>query len=410
MGHIAATVPSEKVAKTESTGGNGTLAELVRGHPYIVIVFDQEEQFTQELDLLRQGFPNGTLLASWEDRMVEMRIGPRIQSRLDLLRAKYRAAAASLEASITRVRQSEQLLPSLERHREQQSSLTAEGEKVTTEMRELHLKQVLSTYEGRMLSRKVFMIEARRQGLLRLLALASYGLLRRPESSIPARARFRRVSARALRCQGELESCFDRLSILEHETQRRLEYQADWQALVRRQVKINREQEEIVRFIRAATQTMPGGAAGNISAVNEWIHTEWDSVRRRERLLHEWLNYLSEENAWALRTNEETLLLLGDSSLLSQKRVTRGARVVLVARQHTGALGTVPDNCSSWIMANQAFRVVGSGEGIGEPADPVPALIGKMAEREEIEFEEALRTLGLRQSSSISVDESGGGS
>ncbi|MGE5550771.1 MAG: hypothetical protein ACM3ZC_09600 [Bacteroidota bacterium] len=367
---------------------------LVMGHPYVVILFEEQEPFAHACEVLKET-SGGTLLAIWREQAIEARLGEKLRRRLESIRTKYRAAAANLEASITRLRQYEQLLPNLDKYRAQLEALSVELEKVTAEMRNLRLKQLLGTHDGQVLSKRVFGVEARRQKALIIMARAGYAVTRRAHCNWRGRARFRRATTRFLRLQRELETCFERLTTLEGEVQRRLEYQADWQAMVKRKVKLQREQEEITRFMKAATLTGQGGPPSNPADVPQWFKAQWESVRSREKLLHTWLNYLNEDNAWSLRTNEEPVVILGDASLLSRPRLSLGAHLVLIGRQHTAWFERVPEDCASWVMLDGNFRNLGSGEGIGTPSDFLAVLLGELAREGGLELEEAKRVLGL---------------
>lgn len=373
----------------------GGLRVLLTDQSYAIVIFQQRGDFDRELEILRHEQP-GTVLAFWEGQTIFVQLGVKLQARLEDYRAKYRAAAADFEASITRVRQFEQLLPNLQSHRKQLSSLAGEYDKIQSEMREVRLKQVVGTHEGRFLAKKVFAVEMKRRSLWLNLSRSTYNSIRRPTLSFIGRLHFGRARSRFFAAQRQLEACFDTLSVLEREVQRRLEYQADWQTLVTRQIKVQREMEEIGRFLKANTIATPSSRMGEPEVVERWLKAEWESVRRRERLLRAWQNCLSDERAWIMRTGDETLIVMGDSSLLALPGVARGSYVVMVAPLQSGTFDCcAPDECASWVMVDSEFKTAGSGRRVGQSVDPLTSTVAEMARDAAVELEEAWRTLGL---------------
>ena len=382
--------PLEQAALQESAS---TLGDFAAGQTYAIFVFDRREDFDRELENFR-GSITGTLLAFWDNHPIFLHIGARLTQNIEGYRTRYRTASAALESSITRLRQHEQLLPNLQNYRNQQGTLTAEADEVIQMMHTMRMRRVLETHEGRFLARKVFGIEVTRQSLVQDLTRLSYSMMRRLIPSLLSRSRFNRRRLKYFTVQKKLESTFDKLAILERELQRRLEYQADWQALVSRQLRIQREQEEIGRFIRAAS-SIPGGPSSDPESLNRWLKSEWEAVKRRETLLRAWQECLTDERAWSVRTIDEPMVVLVDSSLLTLPGVTRGALVVALAQNHTAIMPGVPADCAGWIMLDLGLKTVGSGKGPGLSGDPFLATISDLAKERGLDPQEALRILGF---------------
>ncbi|MGE5529763.1 MAG: hypothetical protein ACM3X6_11565 [Patescibacteria group bacterium] len=376
------------------------LADLLSVHNYVIIISEQPEDFDGQLESLQAMSLRGSFLAFREGRAVEVKLGSVLKSRLEHLRDKYRHAATAMEASITRIRQLEQLLPNLMEYQEQQAAMQLEEARLADEMRELHLSQLVGLHEGQALARQVFEVEGRRQAAARKLARASYAVLRGTAPTFLRSLAYRRAVTGFFRCQRRLESRFAQLSVLEGEVKRRLEYQADWQALVRRQIKIQRELSEITRFIRTTVMSAPGGAPSRPDELKSWVEKEWESVRRREKLLRAWQRAISDEEAWSVRCLEEPMIVLGDAQLLERPRLLHGGHVVLIASERD-AIGRAPailDECSSWVVLDPATHgMVGSGRGVGQTTDPFGSLLGELAREAGYDLSEVLHHLGLAE-------------
>lgn len=368
------------------------LAGFLEGHPYAMLIVDREDQLAEELAFLSGQPLNRTILAFWAGVAKEVRVGPQMAARLAMLRQQYRAAAADLETALGRLRQHEQVLPNLEKCRAQETELAVELDRVHADLRQLQLNHVLASHDGRELARRVYALEARRRRLRDGLSRATYGLLRRSKPGPLVRRRLERARTEFMRGQQELEGCLDRLSLLERESQRRLEYQADWQTLMKRQLQLQHEQEEIGRFLKATALSTPA-AMGDAREVERWLQRERERLRCREKFQLSWLAYLDEEKAWALRRQEEPVVILGDASLLDQPRMACGAHLIIRAAQG-GIPGRIPDDCASWVVVNSSGKIVGSGNGIGAVPDYLPALLAEVAAEAGLAVEEAKQILG----------------
>ena len=370
------------------------LAELIEGRPYTVVVFKDRGAFERELAACREK-TDGTLMALWAGDPVLIRLGPRTRAHLEELRSTAKGAAAFLETNKERIKRVEQILPNLGEYRKQQGALAVAAAEVAKEMKVLRLNQVMGTHEGRYLARKIFATEARRQALLKKLALATHRVFHRSTSL--ARSRFSKLHTQFFLVQRELETWFEKLSALEREVQRRLEYHADWQELVKRQIGIERELGEIARLMAMAAE-VPAEVAGDAEATRRWLSSEREVLRRREEFLRTWMGYLTEERAWIARTQEEPFVILGDEPLLSLPGVTCGAHLVMVAdegaRTSVGLSG-IYESCTDWVITDATFKVIETGQGLGQMREPVSSLAEELARRMGIESGEAMRTLGL---------------
>jgi len=192
-----------------------------------------------------------------------------------------------------------------------------------------------------------------------------------------------------------LEECFERLAKLEKEMQRRLEYQTDWQSLLKRQTIKERELEEIKRFIQSTVVYSPAGAVGDPEAMARWLKSSWENTKKREILLHDWQETLTEERAWVSRMETDPLLVLADTSALTLAGITRGAFVILIAEEQTEGMTQAFVGCSEWLLLGLDLKTIGSGKGVTQTTNPVFAAVAELASKMSIEMEEALRTLYL---------------
>ncbi|MCL6614363.1 MAG: hypothetical protein K6U03_07100 [Firmicutes bacterium] len=375
-------------------GAPQPLAELIEGRPYTVVVFKDRGGFERELAACREK-TDGTLMALWAGDPILIRLGPRTRAHLEELRSTANGAAAFLEANKERIRRLEQILPNLGEYRKKQGALAVAAAEVAKEMKALRLNQVMGTHEGRYLARKIFATEAHRQALSKKLAVATHRVFHRSTSL--ARSRFSKLHTQFFLVQRELETWFEKLSALEREVQRRLEYQADWQELVKQQIGIERELGEIARLIAMAAE-VPPEVAGDPEATRRWLSLEREALRRREEFLRTWADYLTEERAWIARTQEEPFVILGDEPLLALPGVTCGAHLVIVADEGattSAGLSGIYESCTDWVITDATFKVIETGQGLGQMMEPVSSLAEELARRMGIESGEAMRTLGL---------------
>ncbi|MGQ9780063.1 MAG: hypothetical protein ACUVRM_09340 [Bacillota bacterium] len=374
-----------------------SLRELLEGRPYSVVVFGERKAFEDELASFTEK-SEGSLMAFWAGEPLSIRLGPKTRARLEELRATFKGIMAFHEKNKARLRSLEEILPHLKEYREEEERLALEAVEVAGELRMFCLNQVMQTEEGRSLARKIFAVEARRQSLMRRLAAATYKVFRR--SSLLARSRFAGCHARFLLLQRELESWGEKLSLLEREVRRRLEYQADWRDLINKQIKIQRKREEIARLLEMAAQ-VPQEILRDPEAIKRWLSAEWESLHRREELLLSWQDYLQEEKAWIARTHEEPFVIFGDRSLLSLPGLTCGAHLVMVAAEGmetvepSDGLTKAYELSADWLITDATLKVCKSGQGFGQMRDPLSTLAEELARRMGIDPQEALHALGL---------------
>lgn len=377
-----------------STEESALLEILPSSQPYIVVIFANKQIFQHQLPALCDGFSGG-ILALWAGETVYSRLSQSHLNNLRDLQAKYRSAAAALQKEITRLRQLEQMLPNLQNYRHQQEVVAGEIVKISEEIHNLRLKQIFQTNEGRILARRIYDVDSRRYKILDRLATDSYKMLRRAAPSVMSRSRYARTRARFLNNQRLLEECFERLARLEKEIQRRLEYQSDYQNLVKRQAIKERELEEIKRFIQSIATYSPGGTAGDPESMAKWLKTSWEHTKKLELLLQDWQETLTEERAWASRRESDPLLVLADPSALALPAIVRGAFVILIAEEQTEAMAQAFVGCSEWLMLGLDLKTIGAGKGVTPTTSPVFSVVAELAGKVKIEFEEALRALHL---------------
>lgn len=376
--------------KIPAVAGRGFL-DLISGHIYAVAIFERREEFERALETARQGF-NGSLIALWEKQGVHTHLTAGLQRQLQTYQLKYRSAAAKLQKELTQLRQLEQIVPNLQTNQQQRSKLSAEAARITEQMQAIRWRMIVQNHDGRCIARKIFDLEAKRRVALDKLAACTHRMLRRSKSGGSLLIRTR---ARFLSLQRQLEGCFERLANLEKEIERRLEYQAEWQALVKQKASLERELAEIEKYLKSITIGAMGDGLVDAKVAQKWLESELKTARSRERFLLAWQDCLVEEKGWIVRPLHEPMLVLGDTSTMGLTGVGRGAFFVLVAGEHAEAMPKAPDDCEAWVATDASFEVISSGTGLGCMDDPVAAAIRNLAGEMGLDMEKALQTLDL---------------
>ena len=366
-------------------------------YPFNLIVSNKLNQIQNVLDYLNGDNNEKSVLAYWQNESIYKKIGQKTQEKYERINNNLKVSHEFTKNVLRSLQKFTNILPEYSEYETKKESIFTEINDLDQAMNSLYFGQIINTHEGKLIAAKIYYLEAKLERYSNEFARANYLSMRKNPPSLIKTVVFKSKRDRLIHLQSQLDAIFEKFAAIEDETRRHLEYQSNWQELLKKQTNKRRDLDDLEKasIYLSSIQT-------NTAKVDDIL----DQYKIRDNFLSIFCHLVEMQNIWLLRHNTEPFYVIGDDKVLDLPRISFDSHVIKIIddNMRSNEMDIFPSQCASWAILSSTWDEVAAGIENQTNGNSLVELIETLARENGLSGNEAYELMGMTKQALIDDD------
>ena len=363
-------------------------------YPFNLIVSDKLNQIQNVLDYLNSDNSEKSVLAYWQNENIYKKIGQKTQEKYERINNNLKISHEFIKNVLRSLQKFTDIFPEYSEYKTKREGIFTEINDLDQAMNSLYFGQIINTHEGKLIAAKIYYLKAKLERYSNEFARANYLSMRKNPSSLIKTVVFKSKRNKLIHIQSQLDAIFEKFAAIEDETRRHLEYQSNWQEMLKKQTNRRRDLEDLEK-----ASVYLSNIQTNITKIDDILN----QYQIKDNFLSVFCQLVQMQNIWLLRHNTEPFFVIGDDNVLDLPRISFDSHVIKIIDDNmiTNEMEVFHGQCASWAVLSSTWDEITAGIENQINGNSLIVLIETLARENGLSNNEAYELIGMTKQALI---------